>query len=154
MIKYPNFLPGPLLAGYTLNQQSNLLRSEMDSGQARSRRRFKNVPSIISSTWMFTSEQAGLFEAFIEYGLTGGTAWFEVPIKTAAGIKTGQLRFVSNPLENCKTLSPTRWQYSAKIELKTRPLITQEKLVENLLAPQTFAEFTDDTNLSSYQTES
>ena len=148
MIAYPDFLPGPLLAGYTLNQQSNLLRSEMDSGQARVRRRFANVPSTISATWLFTENQAAWFSAFIEQGLVGGIAWFEMPIKTPFGIKTGQLRFIGNPLEAGSVLSPTLWQYKSSIELKTLPKLIDQSDDTTVLV--NMAKFISDADMSRY----
>ncbi len=148
MIAYPSFLPGPLLAGYTLNQQANLLRSEMDSGQARVRRRFKNVPSIIASTWLFTAEQASLFEDFIENTLDGGAAWFEMPVKTPVGMQTGTLRFVESPLEACTPLSIKLWQYTAKVELKTRPNLTTIAAADPAL--DNIAQFISDVDMSRY----
>lgn len=148
MIKYPSFLPGPLLAGYGLNQQSNLLRTTMDSGQSRVRRRFKSVPSILPTTWLFTSEQAALFEHFIDEALLGGVAWFEMPIKTPLGIHTGLLRFVESPLENCTTLSPLLWQYKAKAELKIRPGFRD--LVAGDPALDSIAKFASDVDMSRY----
>ena len=148
MIAYPDFLPGPLLAGYTLNQQSNLLRSEMDSGQARVRRRFANVPSTISATWTFTAEQSAWFEYFIDDSLSGGIAWFEMPIKSPFGISICALRFISSPLESCSPLSPTRWQYKANIELKTRPTLSEQPADYSALV--SVAQFISDADMSRY----
>jgi len=120
MVNYPQQLDGPLLSGYTLNQKTNLLRSDMESGLAVSRVRFTNVSSTMASTWLFDEEQAALFEIFIDEDLHGGLLWFEMPIKTPAGIQTAQLRFVTDPRENCSPTSITHWQYKADIEVKSR----------------------------------
>lgn len=123
MIQYPSVLPGPLLSGHALNKTPNILRTEMDSGQARVRRRFKSVPTIMPSTWLFTQEEAARFEWFIENTLMGAVAWFEMPVKTPIGMRKGILRFVNNPIENCKPTSPKKWQYQANVELKIRPVL-------------------------------
>lgn len=148
MIEYPSYLPGPMLAGYTLNQQSNLLRSNLDSGQARVRRRFKRVPTIIASTWLFSSEQAALFEEFIENELLGAVAWFELPIKTPVGIQTAALRFVESPLEACSPAGMTRWQYKAKIEVQIRPNLTTLSAGDPAL--NNIAQFISDVDMSRY----
>ncbi len=148
MISYPTFLPGPLLSGYALNQQSNLLRSELDSGQARVRRRFKNVPSIIASTWTFTAEQSAFFEEFIETTLGGGVEWFEMQIKSPLGIRTELVRFIENPMEACTTLSPTRWQYKATIELKKRNTLSTVPAGDPSL--DYLVKFVSDTDMSRY----
>lgn len=153
MIKYPSFLPGPLLAGYALNKKTNLLRTKMDSGQERVRRRFVNTPTIMPSTWMFNAQDAVTFEGFVEHALLGGVVWFELQIKTPLGIEYKQVRFITSPLEDCSPLSIEQWQYKASIEMKDRPAISEEALINRMFeqfAPYTFKDFVALTDMSRY----
>jgi hypothetical protein len=140
MLSYPSLLPSPLLSGYNLQQQPNLLRTEMDSGRSRQRRRFVNVPSQAALTFIFTETQASIFEGWIVHGLLGATAWFEIALKTPLGMKTCQSRFISNPLET-STVVGQHWQYQASVEILYRPTLTEEQTADAVLNPNTATDF-------------
>jgi len=148
MIQYPTTLPGPLLENYELNQKSNRSNTEMDSGQTRVRQLYFSVPTVITSKWLFSAEQAADFEAFIHSDLGGAVNWFEMLIKTPVGIQTGLLRFITSPLDACSPASIKLWQYTATIELKTRPSLANIEAGDPAL--DNLAEFISDVDMSLY----
>ena len=141
MINYPTTLPRPLLKPYTLNQQSNLLRTQMTAGNARVRKRFSNVPTTFTAEWLCKQSEALMLEGFVEHALNGGVNWFVMDILTPQGLVSHDVRFVSSPLEDCKPYSAVFWQYKAHIEIKKRQTITEEQTVAQLLTPNTIEEF-------------
>jgi len=153
LLKFPANLPAPLLSGYGLKQQSNLLRTKMDSGHARVRRRFKSVPTIMSASWSLKKDEAAAFEGFIEHALQGGASWFLMDILTPLGMVEHEVRFINSPLEDYKPLSAIWWEYSAQIEIKQREIISEEKTAEAVLAPNTTTQFIDGISdaVESYQ---
>jgi hypothetical protein len=153
LLKFPASLPKPLLSSHELKQESNLLRTKMDSGHSRSRRRFKSVPTVMAATWHCRSEQAAAFEGFITHALHDCTAWFLLDILTPSGLIAHEVRFITSPLEECKPLSLTHWEYKAKIEINQRKIISEEQTADALLNPNNSTQFINGVNdaVDSYQ---
>jgi hypothetical protein len=127
LIKYPSNLPAPLLSTHSLKQQSNLLRTKMDSGHARVRRRFKSVPTVMTATWRCKAEQAAVFEGFITHALGGGVSRFLMNVLTPLGVIEHDVRFITSPLEDYQPISAIWWEYKAKIEIKQRKIMTEDE---------------------------
>lgn len=153
LLHFPANLPAPLLSGYGLKQQSNLLRTRMDSGHARVRRRFKSVPTFMTASWRCNNDDAAAFEGFIEHALHGASAWFVMKVLTPLGMVEHEVRFVTSPLENYKPLNALWWEYQAKIEIRKRQMLSEEQTADALLKPNSTTQFTDGINnaINSYQ---
>jgi len=153
LLKFPTNLPAPLLSGYGLKQQSNLLRTKMDSGHARVRRRFKSVPTMMTASWRCKKDDAAAFEGFVIYALHGGASWFLMNILTPLGLVEHEVRFINSPLEDYKPINAVWWEYKAQIEIKQRAVLSEEKTAEAILAPNTSTQFIDGVNdaVESYQ---
>ena len=61
VIDFPAELPMPLRNGYDTNHVSPLMRTELQTGRARQRRRYTSVPTMASVSWIMTQQQAQLF---------------------------------------------------------------------------------------------
>lgn len=153
LISYPENLPQPQLKALTFKQQSNLLRTIMDSGRARVRRRFQSVPTSMTATWRCKNSDAAAFEGFITHALHDGSAWFTMSIITPLGMAEHEVRFITSPLEDYKPLSAIWWQYKAQIEIKRRQVISEQQTADSILSPNTPQQFIDGvTNaVDSYQ---
>ena len=68
--RWPDRLPLPTLEGYGVQPGEAVLRTEMEAGPARQRRRFTDVPSRIAVRWVLRPDQFALFEAW--YRWVGG----------------------------------------------------------------------------------
>lgn len=122
MIEYPEGLPCALRDGYDFSPVSPLLRSDMQSGRARQRRRFTSVPTMASVSWIMTDAQAQLFEAWFRDVLEDGAQWFEMPLKTPEGERSYTARFTD--IYSGPTLTGrSSWRFQAQLELRERPLI-------------------------------
>lgn len=142
MVNYPLTLPLPRLKEVSYKRQSNILRTEMGSGRARQRRRFLSVPTFLDATWRLRKDEAVIFEGFVDHGVQL-TGWFLMDILTPKGVVKHQVRFVKDPLENFKPISALVWQYQAQVEIKEYKAASEEEMVKNLLAPQTYKQFCD-----------
>ncbi|WP_350635637.1 hypothetical protein [Pseudoalteromonas sp. GW168-MNA-CIBAN-0100] len=140
MIKYPSILPFPLLSSTSFKQQSNILRTEMNSGRARQRRRFLSVPTTMAATWQLSKTMATSFEGFYENSLKDNE-WFLMKIPTPQGLVEHEVRFVNSPMENYKPIGSGRWNYQANIEVKKREPVSEEIMTKNLLLPKTLEQF-------------
>lgn len=118
-IEYPSQLPTPLREGYGLNTTSPLMRTKMDSGRSRQRRKFKNVPVIISAAWLLNTPQAQIFESFYRDEISDGAQWFICKLQTPYGLQNYDVRFVD--IYSGPTLvGLSSWRYTAQIEIRER----------------------------------
>lgn len=118
-INYPDSLPLPIRNGYQVNHVSPMMRTELDTGRARQRRRYTSVPSIVSVSWIMNSQQAQVFEAWFRYTLFDGSEWFNAELRTPLGLESYECRFAemySGPVLVGKLL----WQFTAELELSER----------------------------------
>lgn len=152
MVSYPCLLPLPLLATHQVNQISNIVSTQMQSGYKRTRRKFESVPSIMTATWRLKPELAAFFEGWIESALLGGVAQFQMPVELPNGLKSCDVRFLKDPRESAKKMACV-WEYSATIEIKDRKINNECEIVEFALAPNTLEQFVIgvENALSSYQ---
>lgn len=123
--EYPHdLLPMPLREGYGLNHVSPLMRTDMQSGRAKQRRRYKSTPSEATVIWMFTQEgQAQLFEAWYADMISDGAVWFYMKLRSPLGIQPYKCRFID--IYDGPQLVPNSnfWRFSATLELWERPIV-------------------------------
>lgn len=144
-INYPDSLPLPIRNGYQVNHVSPMMRTELDTGRARQRRRYTSVPSIVSVSWIFTQPQAAVFESWFRYGLVDGSEWFNARLRTPLGLESYECRFAemySGPVLVGKLL----WQFTAELELRERQTLFGDWSV----APE-YVEFADLFDLAMNQ---
>lgn len=141
MIKYPSILPFPLLSSTSFKQQSNILRTEMNSGRARQRRRFLSVPTTMAATWQLNSAMASVLEGFFDRDLKE-CEWFLMKIPTPQGLVEHEVRFINSPMESYKPLGAGRWSYQSNVEIKKRQIASEEQTVNQALYPLTVNAFT------------
>ena len=129
MIAYPEFLPEPQRDGYGFQPVSPMVRSELQSGRARQRRRFTSVPTVASVTWLMDDGEAQLFEGWFEHILLSGSLWFQCPLKTPLGMDEHRARFV-DIYEGPILVGESFWRFTAKLELFKRPILNAEWIIE------------------------
>ncbi|WP_256582396.1 MULTISPECIES: transposase [unclassified Pseudomonas] len=122
MIIYPKQLSLPLHDGYKLDTISPLMRTRLDSGRSRQRRKFTSVPTEVSVKWIFNDNQASFFEAWFARTLGDGALWFEATLKTPLGLKDYVCRF-TDIYDGPELIGVDHWAYSATLELRDRPLM-------------------------------
>ncbi|MEY8195480.1 MAG: hypothetical protein RPR28_11585 [Cycloclasticus sp.] len=120
--RWPDNLPLPLLKGYGYAPSSNLLQSDLDSGEMRVRRRFKNMPSKVTINVLLNEEQAALYEGWFLNVIYEGAAWFIMPIKTPAGVIDHVVRF-KLPHKAMKPITHKLWRKVIILEVKERAVI-------------------------------
>ena len=88
-------LPAPQWDGLQIEMQDTILRSQMDTGHAKTRRRFTAASTYIQATWVFTRAQFVRFMTFYESETYSGALAFDWvhPVTNA----TVQARFRKPP---------------------------------------------------------
>lgn len=117
---YPEGLPCPLRENYAFTPVNNIRRTQMDSGRARQRVEFQNVPTMVQLQWIMSSPQASLFEAWAAQVV--GAGWFEMELLTTLGFDTQEIRFTETPVGGELT-GKFLWRYRVVCEVRDRPLL-------------------------------
>ena len=78
MLLWPTAIPqAPQRDGWSDSAPDNLLRSDMESGPAKVRRRGNAKPYVAQATYVMNDEEAAIFEAFALQTLAGGALAFD-----------------------------------------------------------------------------
>ncbi len=123
---WPTTLPLPSIEGYGLHPGEAILRTEMEAGPARQRRRYTQVPSRISVKWMFRKEQFALFEAWYRWHAKEGGEWFEIDLLGGLGLVVHEARF-TRPFD-ARPRSAVLWDVSSELEIRERPTLDKVTL--------------------------
>lgn len=117
---YPEGLPCPLRENYEFTPVNNIRRTPMDSGRARQRIEFRNVPTMVQLSWVMSSPQARLFEAWAAQIV--GAGWFTMTLLTPLGFDEQEVRFTETPVGGQLT-GKFSWRYRVVCEVRKRPLL-------------------------------
>jgi len=117
---YPEGLPCPLRENYAFTPVNNIRRTPMDSGRARQRIEFRNVPTMVQLSWIMDQYQARLFEAWAAQVV--GAGWFEMTLLTPLGFDVQEVRFTETPVGGELT-GKFLWRYRVLGEVRNRPLL-------------------------------
>lgn len=78
MAVWPASLPSSLLAnGYSRQKGDQTIRTQMDAGPAKVRRRFSAAPTEVSGSMIVTMAQIGTLQDFFDQTLAGGSLPFD-----------------------------------------------------------------------------
>lgn len=117
MATWPTTLPRPLVAGYAIAPVDANVRTDMEAGTPRVRRRSAARNDQVSVFWRFTDAQMAAFRTWFDGDCANGASWFAVDLNTGdAGLRSVQARFVG-PWQSEMQPGP-RWQVSAKLEVR------------------------------------
>ena len=119
---WPDRLPLPTIAGYGMTPADTILRTEMESGNTRTRRRFTRTIARVTAAWVMRDDQYMIFEAWFEHRALGGAAWFSARLYGGMGTHAQEARFVQ-PYQ-ATPLIGDRWQITATLEVRNRPMLS------------------------------
>lgn len=119
---FPITLPNVLMTDYGFTPVKTSIRTEMETGLARVRRRFIANPVDFDVRWKFSLAELGIFEKFYRDELMSGTAWFNIKLVNGAGETTYLARF-KEPYSVKPEAREHYWSVSAKLESVESPVI-------------------------------
>jgi len=116
MVIWPDTLPLPQRAGYQLTPTDPTVRTDMEVGSSRVRRRTFARADRISLRWWFTDTQMAVFRSWFDQQAAG--AWFSgLPLATGDGeVVATEARFVGAFTQSL--LPSLKWEVSAELELR------------------------------------
>ena len=94
---WPDTLPAPMIDGYSRKPKPSFVRTDMDSGLTRSRRRAVTTATNFQQRYRLTQSQVAIFDAWFENEAFGGSAWVLMPVVTGQGKIMVQVRFTDTP---------------------------------------------------------
>ena len=112
-------LPIPSMSGYDIETTDPTIRTDMDGGAARVRRRFTAAPDKVSLTFVFDDAQMAIFRAFWESDFLNGAAWVFMPISDGrtAGLTNKECRPSAGKFK-AAPISATHWNVSFDVEVR------------------------------------
>ena len=125
-VTWPSMLPLPTLEGYAVHPGEAILRTQMEAGPARQRRRYTQVPSQIGVQWTFSGEQFALFESWYRWRAREGGEWFEIELLGGLGLVGHEARF-TKPFD-ARPRSGVLWNVSSELEIRERPVLSEDAL--------------------------
>lgn len=130
MAVYPAQLPSPDVAGYEYTGDDPLVRTDMESGAPRVRRRYTAVANNVIFTWSFSQAELALFEGWHRHVLMDGAIWFDVQLASGAGINAVQALFKKR--YRVRMVSQLRWQVSAEVTVRQPPVMSRAETLARL----------------------
>lgn len=126
--KYPDALPPFLIDPYGYDEDNDLIRTDMEAGPARVRKRATQTPTVFSVSCKMTYTQLKIFESWIRHKINGGVEWFTVTLDTGSGLVEHMGRYVGKC--SVRKASVLRWVVSGKIEVEKLQVMSEEELDE------------------------
>lgn len=130
-IAWPSSLPVPALSGYQFSADATTIKTDMDSGPPRVRRRYTSANTAVTASWLLNDLQLAIFEAWFVQQVQSGAAWFSVPLRNGLGRQTMTARIPSGTY-TAVVADKGRWRLSAQLEVRDRPLMTPAQLAPYL----------------------
>src|SRR5262245_47995841 len=115
MAAFPIGLPEPFFEPYTLEPQPNTIRTDMEAGAVRMRRRFTGRIKQFTLGWILTSAQVSTFTTFYEADIKDGVEWFDMNLDLGNGVNTlSECRFMEPYV--LRSLGFGTWRIDARVE--------------------------------------
>lgn len=116
---YPGTLPAPLIAGYEVDPIDQTVRTDMEAGAARVRRRTTVLQDKVQASWIFTNAQFTAFRTWFNdpNNGAGGAAWFTVNLMVGSGSLTSVTARFVGPF-TAPMLDGFNWQVNAVLEVQ------------------------------------
>ena len=140
LIDYPSSLPLPLIRGYSYSDSSHFIRTEMETGLARQRKRFTSTPTFFNIQFIYEQGAMSHFESWYANELNYGIELFNLQLAIGAGPAiASEVRITSPP-----SINSNNQHYNVTISIETvtkliDPLLTDDQ-IEYINAQGSYAE--------------
>ena len=125
-LRWPDTLPLPMVDNYEVQHGEGVLRTDMESGPARQRLEFTQVPNRIPVKWKLTESEYGVYEAWRLYKGRLGAEWFTIPLRCGLGLVDHGVRFASKHRAPYEVGG--RWYVITELEVRDPPVMSEAAL--------------------------
>lgn len=119
---FPEDLPCALKDGYGIGHINKIRSTEMDAGRAVQRWEFEDAPIFPAVSWIFSMEEARLFDAWVSQVAKAG--WFDITLLTPMGYEPVTARFNESP-KRAQLIGKFSWKYEATLEIEFEPMLEE-----------------------------
>lgn len=123
-ITWPTTLPLPTVEGYNVEPGETIIRTEMDAGLARHRRRFTDVPTKIAVRWIMRRDQYAIFEGWYRWHAREGASFFTINLLGGLGLLDQEARF-TRQFSSRLLAGGTLWEVQSELEIRERPTLSE-----------------------------
>lgn len=120
MATWPSTLPAPMAQGYGIDPVDPVIRTDMEVGAVRARRRTAARQDRVAVTWAFSDTELETFRDWFDddaTGAAGGSAWFYIGLRIGnGGSTTEEARFTGS--WRASFMGAGRWQVNATLEVR------------------------------------
>lgn len=116
MATWPATLPRPLVSGHALSPNDQTVRTDMESGYARQRRRSSQRVDQLQVTWSFSAAEMTAFRTWFDGDGEGGAVWFTgITLDTGDGQASYTARFAA---PWTASFDYPNWMVSARLDIR------------------------------------
>ena len=123
-ITWPPTLPLPTVDGYNVEPGDTIIRTEMDAGLARQRRRFTDSPTRLSVRWIMRRDQYAIFEGWYRWHAKEGANFFTINLLGGLGLLDQEARFTKQ-FTSRLLAGGTLWEVRSELEIRERPVLNE-----------------------------
>jgi hypothetical protein len=119
MPTWPATLPVPLRSGYAINPYAQTVRTDMEAGAARSRRRTSARLDTIPCGVVLNDTEMAAFRLFVDGTISGGASWFDISLPVGdGGLSAVEARMVGEFKAQLAEGSRDVWNVSMTLEVR------------------------------------
>ena len=115
---YPSSLPLPEGSDYQIGFGSTVLRSSMDDGMPRQRKRFSTHIDDLPITIYYNDAELVEFERFVREDINGGTSWFNMELRDGEGVRLMEVMIQDGKYAIKK--EGLKWAVSMRLDIANR----------------------------------
>lgn len=118
---FPTNIPKVFMGEYSYKPDDNVVRTEMEAGLARQRRRslFRTVKFNVK--WIFSRAELAIFEKFYSEEIYDGVAWFTIKLVNGTGESDYKARFVGG-VDTKTAANEHIWEVTGVLETVGMPI--------------------------------
>ena len=119
MATWPTTLPPPSISGYSMQTADATIRTDMESGPARVRRRYTATPDKAMLRFVFDEAQMAAFRTFWDGDAEQGAAWWYLLVKDgrSAGGTSREVRPAQGSFK-AELIDAGHWAVSFEVEVR------------------------------------
>ena len=122
--RWPTSLPQkPLVDGYKRVVPNNLIRSSMDTGSDKVRKRGRFKPQVVSCSYVLTAAQRDTLEAFVHDSLAEGAICFNWPHPELDRLVRARIKAAQEGILDFSPYKDTAW-WAVSLNIEIWPEVT------------------------------